>query len=348
MESTLTTATQGGEDGFDDFAVNITVPYADESRNHVLLNEWQRQGGDGLPVPPMRLPRHSEGSYTVRIRQQTLFDFVVEDQYSDAVAGRTGGLVDHRADGVVVHLTIRGQWRFASAHDKFTLRAGQLLVRSNEIPWEFEIDRGTRSLVLQLTGEETRRLLPSRQAFMVEQDSPAARLLLGHLETWAGLSNRLSPAAQRSARDAGLELFRGLVHDQVVDDEEFSATLVRAAMEYIEDHLLTDADLNPSVIAASLHVSVRTLHRAFSNERGSVMSYVRERRLERARAELLSSSAAVSDIAARWHFADSSHFIKSYRKRFGDSPSADRRRASDPRDVPGVESAHAPDASTPA
>lgn len=315
-----------GEGALDGFAVNVTVPYADESRNQVLFKEWQRQGGGDLPAPPLRLPRHSEGSYTVRIKQQALFDFLFEDQYSDAVAGRTGGLVDHRADGIVAHLTVRGEWRFASARDRFTVRQGLLFVRTNEIPWDFEIDRGTRSQVLQLPGEDIRRFLPGRQAFMVEEDAPAARLLLGYLHAWAGLSHHLSPANEGAARAAGLELLRGLLNDQVIDDEEFSPALARAAMDCIEDRLLTDPDLSPGAIAACLHVSVRTLHRAFGNERASVMGYVQERRLERARAELLSSSATVSEIAVRWHFADSSHFIKSYRKRFGDSPTADRRR----------------------
>jgi AraC-like DNA-binding protein len=307
--------------------VNITVPYADENRNRVLLDEWQRQAGQALPAPPLRLPRHSEGSYTVRIRQQTLFDFFVEDQYSDAVAGRTGGPVAHRAARAAALLTVRGEWRFASARDLFSVGPGLLFVRSNEEPWDFEVGRGTKSLLLMLPAEDIRRSLRGRQAFMVEQDTPAARLLLGHLHAWAGLSRSLSPAAARSARDAGLELFRGVLHGQVVDDEEFSAALARAAMERIEERLLTDPDLDPGSIAASLHVSVRTLHRAFGHERASVMNYVQERRLERARAELLSSSLSVSEIAAHWHFADSSHFIKSYKKRFGDSPTADRRRA---------------------
>lgn len=308
--------------------MNITVSYADENRNHLLLKEWQRQAGQDLPAPPLRLPRHSEGSYTVRIRQQELFDFFVEDQYSDAVAGRTGGQVGHMADRIAAHLTIRGEWRFASARDRFTVGAGLLLVRNNEKSWDFEVDNGTKSLLLMLPAEEIRRSLPSRQAFMVEQDTPAARLLLGHLHTWAGLSDNLSPAVARSAKTAGLELFRGLLNDQVIDDEEFSAALARAAMDCIEDRLLTDPDLSPSAIAASLHVSVRTLQRAFANEGASVMGYVQKRRVERARAELLSSSSTVSEIAARWHFTDSSHFIRSYKKRFGDSPTVDRRRAS--------------------
>jgi AraC-like DNA-binding protein len=308
----------------DVFDVDVTVPYADENRNHVLTREWQRQGGEAVPPPPMQLPRHSEGAYRVRIRQQTLFDFLVEDQYSDAAGGRTGG--SHRAEGRVAHLPPSGQWRFASPRGRFTVGPRQLMVRDNEIAWDFEIDRGTRSLVLQLPAGQARRALPGARAFVVGQDAPPARLLLGHLDAWAGIAGSLSPAAARAARAAGLELFRGLVADQVIDDEEFSAALAQAAMTCIDDRL-ADPDLDPAAIAKALHVSVRTLHRAFASQSATVMSYVQERRLDQARAELASSPVTVSEVAARWHFADSSHFSKSYRRRFGDSPAADRRRA---------------------
>lgn len=314
----------GGEP--DDVAVNITVPSAGENRDRALADQWRRHGGEDLPVPPMRLPRSGEGAYRVRIRQRALGDCVLEDQYSDAAAGRTGGLVDHRAHGVIVHLTTGGQWRFASERRRFTVRPGLLFVRDNEIPWDFEIDRGTRSHVFQLPADDFRRALRGRPAFLVEQDAPAARLLLGHLDRWAGLPAGLSPEAGRAARSAGLELFRGLVNDQVIDDEEFSAALARAAMDRIDERLLTDPDLSPAAIAVGLHVSVRTLHRAFAGEDVSVMGYVRGRRLDRARAELLSSTVTVSETAARWHFTDASHFVKCYRRRFGTSPAGDRRQ----------------------
>jgi AraC-like DNA-binding protein len=63
------------------------------------------------------------------------------------------------------------------------------------------------------------------------------------------------------------------------------------------------------------------------------MGYVRERRPERAGAELMSTHLSVSEIAARWHFADSSHFVKACRRRFGETPTG--RRRDDRRDGPG-------------
>ncbi|SEG83212.1 transcriptional regulator, AraC family [Actinacidiphila yanglinensis] len=304
--------------------VDITVPYANENRNRVLLSEWRRQGGERVPAPPMLLPRHSEGTYRARIWKQNLLDFFLEDQYSDALAGSTGGPGGHLEDRIVTSVTLSGEWRFTTQGQRSTAAAGMVCVRRNEDPWDFEIARGTRAVTLVLPASEI-RFPANLRAVTAEQASPAAALLLAQLRLWAELADGLGAAAAGAARNATLELFRGLMNDQVIDDAEFAPALLRAAMGHIETRLLADPDLNPQGIAAALNVSVRTLYRAFGQGATSpVMGYVRERRLECARAELISTRLTVSEIAARWHFADSSHFVKAYKKRFTETPTAGR------------------------
>lgn len=302
--------------------IDIAVPYADESRNHVLHSEWRRQGGGVLPAPPLTLPRQSEGTYKVQIRMWKMLDVSVENQYSDAVAGSTGGPDGHLEDRVALHLTVGGEWRFASAGQTATVGAGLLCARRNDAPWEFEVARRTRATALILPAQDI-RFPADRQMVMAEHNAPAARLLLAHLHSWADLPEDLGRTASWAARNATLELFHGLLNDQVIDDLQFSPALVRAAKEHIEGRL-TDPDLDARAVAAALHVSARTLYRAFTNEATSVMGHVRERRLERARAELMATSLTVSELAARWHFTDSSHFIRTYKKRFGETPSTHR------------------------
>jgi AraC-like DNA-binding protein len=306
--------------------VDIAVPYADENRNHVLLGEWQRQAGETLPAPPLRLPRRSEGAYRVRIRLQELLDLPVEDQYTDAVAGGTGGPGGHLEDRIVTHVTLTGEWRFTTGNQQFRVGAGTLCVRKNEQPWNFQVARGTRSLVVGLPANAI-RFPANTLAVTADQNSPAARLLLAQLRLFGEVSGELGTAAGAAARDATVHLFQGLVNDQVIDDDQFSPALLEAATGYIEDRLLDDPDLNARTIAAALHVSVRTLYRVFAQQAtSSVMAYVRERRLERARLELLSARLTVSELAARWHFADGSHFVKAYKRHFGETPTASRRR----------------------
>lgn len=308
------------------FDIDIHVAYADESRDHVLLDKWRKQASEILPPPPLRLPRHSEGAYNVRIRRMALHDLVIEDQYSDAVAGRTGGPNGHLEDRVVSHFTVSGLWRFNSARRSAAVAPGTAYIRRNNEPWEFEVSRGTRALMLHVPIEEA-HLRAGQAAVPVEQDSPSARLLLAHLRACMEIGDGVGIAA----RNATLELFRGLLAQQVIDDEPLYPALVRAAKEYIDANLLTDpAAVSPATIAALLHVSVRTLHRAFAAEENSVMGYARERRLSRVNMELTTETWTVSELAARWHFTDESHLIRAYRNRFGETPARRRLRANTP------------------
>jgi AraC-like DNA-binding protein len=84
-----------------------------------------------------------------------------------------------------------------------------------------------------------------------------------------------------------------------------------------------------------LPVRVRTLnalYRAFAGTDESVMSYIQMRRLERARLELIApkNPLSISELAARWHFSDSSHFTRSFRKRYGVAPTEYVRLSSTP------------------
>jgi AraC family transcriptional regulator, positive regulator of tynA and feaB len=72
-----------------------------------------------------------------------------------------------------------------------------------------------------------------------------------------------------------------------------------------------------------LHVSVRTLQRAFATGGESVTAHIRRRRLEQAWLELTGPAAArssVTELAAHWQFADSSHFIRAFKQQYGQTP----------------------------
>lgn len=299
--------------------IDITVPYAEPQRHHILHQEWERQGGGVLtPVPRLTLPRHGNGSYSVRLWTVKMADLVLQDICSDEVAG-----VCPREDRVTAVVQLRGAARFTVAQRRYDLAAGQVSVSANEPVWDWEVSVGSRGIMLVLPGPDV-RLPKNRRPVAAEQETPPVRLLLAHLRTWASMHDELTPSASWAARSATLELFHGLLNDQVIDDEPFSAALVRAAMEWIDGRLLVDPDLSPSSVAASMNVSVRTLHRAFTSQAASIMGYVRERRLESARSDLMTTSLTVSEIAARWHFPDGSHFAKAYKKRFGEPPTARR------------------------
>ncbi|MER6305414.1 helix-turn-helix domain-containing protein [Streptomyces sp. NPDC001657] len=106
------------------------------------------------------------------------------------------------------------------------------------------------------------------------------------------------------------------------------AALLHDVKTYIDEHL-GDPDLSPGAIAVAHHISVRSLHHLFQQDKRTVGGYVRERRLEHCRAELTDPrfvTRTVGEIRARWGFRDAAVFCRAFKKAYGISPAACRAR----------------------
>jgi AraC-like DNA-binding protein len=71
----------------------------------------------------------------------------------------------------------------------------------------------------------------------------------------------------------------------------------------------------------------------FEAEGTTVSAWIRERRLECCRIELIATDLAdqsVSEIGTRWGFWDAAHFSRLFKSRFGVSPSAYRSASLEP------------------
>ncbi|HEY8474987.1 MAG TPA: helix-turn-helix domain-containing protein [Natronosporangium sp.] len=113
---------------------------------------------------------------------------------------------------------------------------------------------------------------------------------------------------------------------RVPPDARRRALLARV-YAFIEAHL-ADPSLSPRSIAAAHHLSVRTLHKLFEPEPMTVAGWIRWRRLERSRRDLLDPALRdrpVSAIAARWGIANPAQFSRAFRAAYG-CPPADYRR----------------------
>jgi AraC-like DNA-binding protein len=108
--------------------------------------------------------------------------------------------------------------------------------------------------------------------------------------------------------------------------EQSSPPLRLRIQKFIDAHL-PDPGLRPAEIAAAADISIRHLHRLFSNSGGTLGDAIRERRLEQCRNDLTNPSLTrktITEIAFSWGFSDSAHFSRSFRKQFGVCPRAFR------------------------
>jgi len=158
-------------------------------------------------------------------------------------------------------------------------------------------------------------------------DQPAARLMGSFLVSLTPVVGSLDPAGRSAVADATIDLARALIAPRGADPQRQNAALVTAVRLYIDEHV-DDPNLSPATIARANAISVRTLHRLFQYEEASVGAIIREARLNRCHADLLSGTdERITGIAFRWGFRNMSFFSRIFRERYGVCPRDVQTRA---------------------
>lgn len=187
-----------------------------------------------------------------------------------------------------------------------------------------------------LLGEEPARLPAFEFAF--DQSRPEVRAYLTYLwgviaaiEQDSGfLDQPLVGAAVEQALVMGLLLnqshdLSGLLRQDAAGPAPAD---VKRVVDYIEAHMADDISL--ADLAAAAGVPARTLQAHFRDRFDcGPMAYLRDRRLCRARQDLLAGEPeeSVTAVALRWGFGSLGRFAAQYRARFGESPSQTLRGA---------------------
>ncbi|WP_431954853.1 helix-turn-helix domain-containing protein [Actinacidiphila sp. bgisy167] len=303
---------------------------AHAQRDELLRQRWRDLHKSGFwHVHTLRIPKqYVAGHYRCWFNTSAVGDVSISEQYGDAVEGMSGGTgmkgVEQRR--LLVNIMRSGGTSLTASGRTVHVPPGTLSIRNAELPWEFSSLPGTRGQALVLPYEILAAAgfgeLPTLA--LVSQHAPEARLLLGQLQLLRDIWGELSPGGALAVQESLVQLLVGtLMAHGVSADSAFRPSL-RVAARNVADSRLMDPDLSPAEVARTLSVSVRTLHRAFAGSDESLMAYVRRRRLERARQELVAFGGkyTLSAMAARWQFADASHFSRAFKRQFGESPSS--------------------------
>ncbi|MGJ0390560.1 helix-turn-helix domain-containing protein [Microbacterium sp. CGR1] len=209
------------------------------------------------------------------------------------------------------------------------LQAGDLAVYDTDRPYSLVFDDDFRTMVvmfpkhlISLPADMVGQLTAVRisgQGGLGAMVVPYLTQLAGNLDQLAGTTGaRLA----HSALDLVTTVFtRELGLDEVSADPH--RALVQRIRSYI-DRNLASTDLGPASIASAHFISTRHLHGLFQEQGVTVSTWIRTRRLEQCRRDLLDPMLAdrpVAAIAARWGFVDAAHFSRAFKTAFGISPS---------------------------
>ncbi|MBU6535092.1 helix-turn-helix domain-containing protein [Streptomyces sp. NPDC057245] len=282
-----------------------------------FAHAWHSRMGETFALAPFR--RTTVSGFSARSRGFRVRD-IMFNRFETAAALRTAGRRVGADDHVRLWIVHRGTWRLGQPGGaEHAAPAGRLLVQTGQLSY-FSAAPRTALQVLVLPAAEVRH--PRRRPASGPVGTAEVRLLTAHATMVGRMLDRLGPAGADAARDTLAELARAAVGGGLDDAEPLLAPALAQAARDLADRRLTDPDLSPAALARKLNVSTRTLQRAFAKEGRSLSAYIRVRRLEEARRALVTPHrrATVTEIAARWQFADSGHFARAFRRHYGRTP----------------------------
>ncbi|MFF9902480.1 helix-turn-helix domain-containing protein [Streptomyces olivaceus] len=282
-----------------------------------FAREWRSRMGETFALAPFR--RTTVSGFSARSRGYRVGD-VMFNRFENTAALRTAGRRVGAEDHVRLWIVHRGTWRIGEpGGTEHTAPAGRLLVQAGRLShFAAAPHSGTRVLVLPAAELRHSRSRPASGP----ADTAEVRLLTAHATLVGRMLDGLGPAGADAARDTVAELARAAVGGGLDDVEPLLSPALAQAARDLADRRLTDPALSPGALARKLNVSTRTLQRAFAREGQSLSAYIRDRRLEEARRALVAPHRrmTVTEIAARWQFADGGHFARAFRRRYGRTP----------------------------
>ncbi len=235
-----------------------------------------------------------------------------------------------RADDLWLIELLEGDLTITAGPDMVQVREGDIVFGHAETLAKLEFPRDHRILMIQIpTAYFTQRVrnhLPAGIS-LIASDTGAGRILSGMLRAVGDTINDLSADRLRpvelSLPDFLLTaLMEGAPSKSLGGSAGARAMLLERVFQSIEMHL-SDPHLNLEQVATKHGISMRYLQKLFETVGDSFGHYVKLRRLERCRMDLLSplhAQKSISEILFQWGFNDSASFSRAFREQYAMSP----------------------------
>lgn len=237
-------------------------------------------------------------------------------------------------DHYMLQVYLEGGMAFERQGVEYELCPGQMIVYDLREDFHSRTgDFANISLLLPRTTLEPFLRAPDDQhARVLSEREPVVALLREHMISLMRHGPRMTAVQAREVVPATAAMTAACLnaglHDRPGLVEGVGRTMLSLLKAHIEEHL-TDRGLTTDRLARDFNLSRSKLYRLFQ-PLGGVASYVRERRLRYAMAELMDptrTSVPIYLIAARAGFGDETDFSRAFRRRFGCTP-RDVRRSS--------------------
>lgn len=285
---------------------------------------------------PLDVSRINRDSFWGRLRSVDFDDAHVHDvTASPHTVTRTDTLIDD-ADRrfYKASLQLTGTGMLIQDGREALLQPGDLAIYDTARPYSLVFEKEMRMLVIMFPREQL-GLPPEMMRQLTAHRFSSARglgaMIIPFLRTISQDLDKVGsvtgPRLVHTAIDLITTMFANEL-DLEADPRDTHQLLMQQIRLYIEANL-GSADLGPTQIAAAHFISTRHLHGLFREKGTTVSTWIRERRLENCRRDLidpLNAHSSVGAVASRWGFIEAAHFSRVFKAAFGMSPSELRAR----------------------
>ncbi len=231
------------------------------------------------------------------------------------------------SDGISIGFYLSGNHQGDLGHGDVAFGAGDIAVSL--------VDRPTRVIS---TAYESIRIIIERSTLepflsnvdkvhglVLRNGTPMNRLLSTHLQELQRQVLKLSHSDAAALGQATATIAASCIGPSAANRDAFRPAMSLATLTLIRRTIeanLSQPDLDPDSVAKLCGVSRAALYR-LTEPLGGVSRYIQERRLERARAEIVSPTRGnerIGAIAKKWGFTDTTVFSRSFLARYGMSP----------------------------
>jgi AraC family transcriptional regulator, positive regulator of tynA and feaB len=307
-------------------------------RPEVQFEAWRQVVSDTfVPVDLSRpRPRDEPGGFRSDIQARRLGDLALSWLRSapQSVERRPGDIARVPGEVYFLNLITRGQGTAYQDGREATSAAGDFLLIDSGRPFSLDFTGDFEQLCLTIPRAMLDPQLASPQlctAVRVAGDTPSGAIVTSGLQVLAAQRSTFSPRETLGVTEHLTALVALAVSEAVLAEPCMGRdALVQGIVDEIERRF-ADPDLTPAEAARSVAISVSYLTKLL-HCRGTTFGHLLlERRLDHAWTMLdprLSHTRTVTAIAASCGFRDSAHFARTFRARFGITPTQRRSGSS--------------------
>jgi AraC-like DNA-binding protein len=248
---------------------------------------------------------------------------------SPNIVSRSARLARQDAEpAIFVHIPRSGSSGVVQHGREVTTNVGDAAIIDSAAPYELHFEQGMDQDYFRIPHSVL--ALPEKSITQLTATSlgqaPIGKFVVSYLQRLAASPDLLGAGPTALLDEPTIDLLRAALLTQLGDTKEsrpaLEATLELRIVDYMTRHL-AEPDLTVKRIAFDHHISVRYLYVILARAGIAPGDWIRMRRMDACRHELMTPEAknrSIALIASSWGFNDASRFSRSFQAAYGLSP----------------------------